>query len=214
MDRKLIKTETKNLLNENYPYFLKLFLVVFVLAVFVYIPTICVSSANSFDDIDVWTSYDSLFLSMLLAIFAVSAQYAGIDILKDKSKLTDPFKKCLIAFANGQVFLGSVIVYLLIYVKTFLWTLVLIFPGIIKSMAYSQALFIYRDHILADDPIGYNEALRLSSKLMVGHKWDFFVFQLSFIGYWLLSIVTFGVASIWVIPYYHLSTANYYVHLI
>ena len=134
MDRKLIKTETKNLLNENYPYFLKLFLVVFVLAVFVYIPTICVSSANSFDDIDVWTSYDSLFLSMLLAIFAVSAQYPVIDIFKDKSKLTAPFKKCIIAFANVQFFLGSVIFYLLIYVKILLFLLVTIFQVILISI--------------------------------------------------------------------------------
>lgn len=214
MDRKAIKTDTKNLLNENYSYFIKLFLISFILIFITYFPNIYFAGTYDLDTWS-WTSYDSVssLSAALLAIFVVSAQFTGVDILRDKSKLTTPFQRCLTIFENGQLFLGTIIIYLLAYIWIFLWTLLFIFPGIIKALAYSQSLFIYRDRLLKNDPIKYTEAVTLSRELMVGHKWEFFVFQLSFIGYWLLTIVTFGVAGIWVIPYYRLSTANYYVHL-
>lgn len=91
-------------------------------------------------------------------------------------------------------------------VFTFLWTLLLIIPGIIKQYSYSMAFYI-----LADNPeLTAREALSKSKEIMNGHKWDFFVLQLSFFWWYLLVGITFGIASIYVTPYISATTANFY----
>ncbi len=81
---------------------------------------------------------------------------------------------------------------------TFLWSLLFVIPGIIKSYEYAAV-----NYILAVRPdIDKDEALRLSKKLMDGNKWDFFVLQLSFIGWEILSGFTMGILYyLYVNPY-------------
>lgn len=89
---------------------------------------------------------------------------------------------------------------------TFLWTLLLIIPGIIKTYAYSMSFYI-----LADNPeLTAREALSKSKEMMNGHKWDLFVLQLSFFWWFLLVMVTLGIAAIYVTPYISATTANFY----
>ena len=77
-----------------------------------------------------------------------------------------------------------------------LWTLLFIVPGIIKS--YSYRLVPY---ILAENPdIDTNEVLRRSEQLMRGNKWETFIYDLSFIGWYILGIF-FLVSVFWVQPY-------------
>ncbi len=81
-------------------------------------------------------------------------------------------------------------------------------PGIILSLAYSQAFYI-----LIDDPdISVIEALRRSRQLMNGNKMDFFVFNLSYIGWYLLSSF-FILGDLWVQPYVGVGSALYYDHI-
>ncbi len=88
----------------------------------------------------------------------------------------------------------------------FLWSLLLIVPGIIKGYAYSQALLI-----LTDNPdIGAREALRRSEEMMMGHKLDLFLLELSFIGWHLLALVTLGLSYIYVSPYISATMAGFY----
>ena len=78
--------------------------------------------------------------------------------------------------------------------------------NILISYAYSMSFYI-----LADNPeLTANEALTKSKEMMVGHKMDLFVLHLSFIGWYLLSGITFGIASIYVIPYVSTTVANFY----
>ena len=88
----------------------------------------------------------------------------------------------------------------------FLWSLLLVIPGIIKGFSYSMA-----PYILADNPeLTANEALNKSKEIMDGHKFDLFVLQLSFFWWHMLVGITFGIASIYVIPYISATTANFY----
>ena len=48
---------------------------------------------------------------------------------------------------------------------------------------------------------------------MRGHKFEYFVLEISFILWHLLGIITFGLAYIWIIPYINLTQANYYLEL-
>ena len=66
-------------------------------------------------------------------------------------------------------------------------------------------------YILAENPdMTAREALNESKLIMNGHKLDFFVLQLSFILWALLTAVTFGIASIYVMPYQQLTFTNFY----
>lgn len=84
-----------------------------------------------------------------------------------------------------------------------------IVPGIICSFRYTQATFI----MIEDKNLDPIDALKESRRLMHGHKWNLFVFGLTFIGHILLGIVTFGIYFFYVLPYLQLSMYNYYIHL-
>lgn len=89
---------------------------------------------------------------------------------------------------------------------TFLWSMLFVIPGIIKGLSYSMSYFI-----LAERPeMSAREALNESKKMMDGHKMDLFVLSLSFIGWILLSVVTMGIALIYVYPYMMLTITNFY----
>ena len=99
---------------------------------------------------------------------------------------------------------------LLIWIFTFLWTLLFFIPGIIMSYAYSMSWFI-----LADDPnIPANEARKRSIEMMRGNKWRLFCLDFSFIGWILLSILTFGILLFWIMPYMQTARAEFYQDLL
>lgn len=102
---------------------------------------------------------------------------------------------------------GNIGTGVLITVFTYLWTLLLIIPGIIKALSYSQAFYIK-----AENPnIPASRAIELSKIMMNGHKWDIFYLNLSFIGWNILSSLTFGILGIvYVFPYSYAAHAFAY----
>ena len=52
-----------------------------------------------------------------------------------------------------------------------------------------------------------------SQELMAGYKLRLFWLQLSFIGWWILVALTFGLAAIYVVPYYNATMAEFYIEL-
>lgn len=74
------------------------------------------------------------------------------------------------------------------YILILLWSLLLIVPGIIKTYSYSQAL-----NLMKDDPsISIMDALDQSRKMMKGHKWNYFLLQLSFIWWYIAPFAIFA----------------------
>ena len=88
-----------------------------------------------------------------------------------------------------------------------LWSLLLIIPGIVKAYAYSMTFFILAEN----KGMSVLEAITLSRKMMDGHKMDLFLLFLSFIGWFLLVVITFGIAGIWVYPYFYATLTNFYL---
>ena len=90
-----------------------------------------------------------------------------------------------------------------------LWSCLCYIPGIIAALRYSQAFYI-----LAEDPNkGIRQCVNESKELMSGHLWEYFVLQLSFILWYLLTGVTCGIASLYVTPYTEITNAGYYLSL-
>lgn len=90
---------------------------------------------------------------------------------------------------------------------TFLWFLLLIIPGIIKAFSYSMTFFILAEN----KGMPVLKAITLSRKMMDGHKLDLLLLSLSFFGWYLLVIFTFGLAAIWVCPYFYATYSNFYL---
>ena len=79
-----------------------------------------------------------------------------------------------------------------------LWSLLFVIPGIVKGYEYRMIPFL-----LAENPdMTKEEVFEESKKLMTGNKWKAFVYDLSFIGWNILSILTCGILSIFFVnPY-------------
>ncbi len=89
---------------------------------------------------------------------------------------------------------------------TSLWSLLFVIPGIIKAISYSMSMYVLAEN----KGMSALEAIKKSKEMMHGHKMDYFVLGLSFIGWLLLVAITFGIAVIWVGPYMSTTLANFY----
>ncbi|GLX70292.1 DUF975 family protein [Paenibacillus glycanilyticus] len=109
-------------------------------------------------------------------------------------------------FGGFSHFIKAFCVYFFMTLFTVLWSLLLIIPGIIAYLSYSQAYYILQDN----PDIGALEAIRRSKQLMKGRKWKFFVLNLTFIGWALLALLTFGIGFLWLSPYIFVTQAHFY----
>ena len=93
---------------------------------------------------------------------------------------------------------------------TFLWTLLFIIPGIVKSYEYRMIPYIMAEH----PEMTKEQAFALSKQMMSGQKWKTFVLDLSFIGWEILSVCTLGILSIFYVePYRFMTNAALYERL-
>lgn len=101
---------------------------------------------------------------------------------------------------------NNIVAGILVGVFTFLWSLLFIIPGIVKSYSYSMTFYI-----LADNPeMSPTDAINESRRMMDGNKWRLFCLDLSFIGWYLLSFLTLGILLFWVDPYQMMARAEFY----
>ena len=88
-----------------------------------------------------------------------------------------------------------------------LWTMLFIIPGIVKAYAYRMVPYILKEH----PELSGTQAITLSRRMMKGHKGDAFVLDLSFIGWILLSALTFGILHLFYVgPYIQATDAELY----
>lgn len=107
---------------------------------------------------------------------------------------------------NWKQFWNQFFAGFLITILTALGMVCLIVPGVYVSLLYSQTVYVF-----AENPdMKWKEAMNRSRTMMKGHTWEYFVLVISFIGWWIVVGITFGIASIYVDPYFTCSTARYY----
>lgn len=109
-------------------------------------------------------------------------------------------------FEGFQMFLTSFLAYLMMFVLMFIGFLFLIIPGIIVALGLSQTFLI-----IADNPsISPGDALKRSWEMMRGHKLNYFLLTLRFIGWAILCTFTLFIGLLWLLPYMQVSFANFY----
>ena len=111
-------------------------------------------------------------------------------------------------FKNNMA--SAIILWLLNNIFIFLWSLLLVIPGIIKIYSYSMSYFILRDN----PAMSQDDARHASMAMMYGNKWRLFCLDFSFIGWIILSGLTFGILSFWVMPYICTAHAEFYQSLL
>lgn len=102
----------------------------------------------------------------------------------------------------GTIFLQSIYI--------FLWSLLFIIPGIIKSFSYAMTPYVLRD----EPDLSYDAAITRSSQLMGGHKAELFFLYLSFIGWFVLCLLTLGIGFLFLSPYFHTAQVHFYEELL
>ena len=146
---------------------------------------------------------------MALAVFIVSgAFYLGFSgMFLKRMRGEEVFVENI--FDGFKRFLPSLLLMFFYTLFIVLWSLLLIIPGIIKSLGYSMAFFIMNDN----PEIKPLEAIKRSQIMMRGYKGKLFMLCLSFIGWGLLGLLTLGIGYLWLTPYIGLSISNFYENL-
>lgn len=202
MDRKKIKEKAKEFAFKNKWELWEPYLIIFgITLVFSIILTIFKIDADS-----VLGTFLNFILELVLLPASIGYVYYIIKLINGKTldvkeALTSKYK------LFGLIILVTCIVGLF----TTLWSLLFIILGIIYAFSMTMTSYLLAD--LADENTKYKEVMNTSKEMMDGYKWDYFVFELSFIGWVLLVIVTFGIAIIWVYPYIMTANVMYYEKL-
>ena len=89
---------------------------------------------------------------------------------------------------------------------TFLWSLLLIVPGIIAALSYAMTPFILEEH----PELTASEAIARSKELMDGHKMDLFILNLTFLGWDILCALTANIGHLFLNPYKNAAYAVFY----
>ncbi|MDE7216454.1 MAG: DUF975 family protein [Clostridia bacterium] len=125
---------------------------------------------------------------------------ATMDV--DKGKNAD----ILTLFNGFKDFVKVFVLYLVKQIFILLWSLLFIIPGIIKALSYSMCYFILND----SPDLTYDEALRRSVQMMKGNKGKLFRIYVSFIGWYILSFLTFGILMLFTRPYIRMTVYQFY----
>ena len=205
LNRPAIKAEAKSFIGQNARWWkmtlatIAIYLISGGFSIYVNIATVI-----NRDDPPTTVGYSSSIITLLLIPFTIAASGYYLNHIRG----FNPEWKSL--YKEGIDNYGSYLVTgVLVNVFTFLWSLLFVVPGIIKSLAYSQA-----NYVIHDNPrLKGKEAIEISKRMTNGFKGDLFSMYLSFIGWYILVGLTGGILSIYVTPYVETTAAMYYENL-
>lgn len=209
IDRIQIKTEAKALVRDNWWYLFKPLLVVFLANLIVELIGRLGSTSELAEGVLVETfdgraSIISLVLAILVIPLSVGILKYYVDFVRTKKQTDNMMGVLLAPYKNWLTILVTTI---LTFLAVVAGTILLVIPGIILGIG-----LVMTEYILAEgkekDPI---KIMRDSWAMMKGHKMDYLIFMLSFIGWGILMVFTLGILGLWLIPYMSVATAMFYL---
>jgi uncharacterized membrane protein len=133
-------------------------------------------------------------------VFSVGFAFFYLSVARNEPLSVDLIFKGFSRF--GTALLAS----LLAMVFVILWSFLLIIPGIVALLSYAMIYFI-----IVDNPnISAYGALKMSKRMMYGHKWKYFRLILRFTGWFILSLLTVGIGFLFLVPYFQTANAEFY----
>lgn len=185
LDTGAIKAESRSLLRtgEVNPFRMTLFylLITLVLDMINSGVSYMIDSAGGFTVLSF--SFVSILVGLVALVLNAGYYCYCFGILRREEM---PYESLFDAFPfAGKVILLSIVEGVFI----FLWSMLFVIPGIIAAYRYSFAML----NLCENPELGVMEALNLSKQQTFGYKWQLFVLQLSFIGWYLLAA-----AAMWV----------------
>lgn len=178
-----------------------------LVAIFVIIVTGDASSSNTYIrngvEFEVKKNYGNILNLIFGGPVALGVANIYLELIKNKKVKIERF------FDGFKNFVNAFILNILITIFIVLWAIALIIPGIIAAINYSMAYFI-----MSEQPeISAMDAIKKSKLMMSGHKMEYFSFVMSFFGWFLLSLITFGFGFLFLYPYFAASKAYFYQNL-
>ena len=136
---------------------------------------------------------------------ALGGSYVILKLVRTRQKID--FKDLFLGFTQdiGQ----NILLGFLSSLFVALWSLLFVIPGIVKAYSYSMIYYIKADHPEYD----WRTCLQASQQMTYGRKWDLFVLDLSFIGWYIVGGLCLGVGALWVRPYHETTRALFYEQL-
>ena len=148
-------------------------------------------------------------IGLVLFILALPLTWGYQTLFLGAVRGGDATAKDMFEGYNKELFSRVLTTTLLYYVYVFLWSLLLLIPGCIKSYSYAMTPYILKDN----PEMKNNAAIEESMRMMDGHKLELFILDLSFIGWALLSLLTCGIGFLWLAPYMNMARVNFYEDL-
>ena len=178
--------KTKTLLKNSY---LKVFASLFLASI---IPQIITAFSPQNVVLNIVSLFVTAYIQVGIALYCLEL-YKGKDVGLEK------------IFSRFKGY--KPVVFILLYVVViFLGFILLIVPGIILALMYSQVFFI-----LAEDPdVGVIDAFNLSHKMMKNNKMQLFMLNLEALFYFFIGVFTLFIWWIWLIPRYSVAYAGFY----
>lgn len=122
-------------------------------------------------------SFSQIFLSTLLSLMVLMVSVGIIIYVMTEVRY---HKGAFGNLLDGLPVLMRVVWYQIVTtVYVFLWSLLLVVPGVIASYRYRQGLYILLDH----PEMSVRQCIRASKHMMEGQKWDLFLLDVSFLGW-------------------------------
>lgn len=180
-----------------------------------------------------------LITTFITTIISWGVTYSILAFRDNTQDKPNVFKASFAAFEHGR-YLKTLKTSFLTGLFTGLWTILLIIPGIIKGYSYAMTPYIMKDMLTSKHDMKATEAITQSRKLMLGHKWQLFWLDISFLGWAIINILLFvfgiifclvlnvapanlpiGIVLLilavmelfWLTPYYRQTKANFYRQL-
>ena len=146
-------------------------------------------------------------ISMVYTIFISNPLKVGMVRFYLENRQEPSRFEVLFSMFTAKTYLNVVKVMLLRDIYTFLWTLLFIIPGIYKSYQYFMIPYILAENPNRDS----SEVFEMTKMLTQGVKLDIFVLQISFLPWYLLGIITCGLAIFYVTPYQEATLCEAYI---
>ena len=169
---------------------------------FVYLLIACIFSGTATSASDLF--YSGLGSAVSLLLLPLGWGFS-MCFLRNSRKEFDSFEIGKM-FDGYKDFVRIFTTLLIQNILIFLWALLLVIPGIIKALSYALTPYILLDH----PEMKTTTAINFSSEMMYGYKWDLFCLLLSFLGWFILAILTCGIGFFWLAPYMEASLARFY----